>query len=69
MKLVAKNNQIVFSIENNFDPEAQVATTDGIGLENLRRRLDLVYPANYTLETTETDNVYQAVLTIGLYKK
>lgn len=69
MKLVAKNNRIIFSIENNFDPKAQAVTTDGIGLENLRRRLDLVYPANYTLETTTTDSVYEAVLTIVLRKK
>jgi hypothetical protein len=65
LKLIAKNGQITFSVENNFDPEAPKTTAEGIGLENLRRRLDLIYPAKYTLQTKATDNVYQTVLTIG----
>ncbi|WP_367391379.1 sensor histidine kinase [Lewinella sp. LCG006] len=65
LQLVAKESQITFSVENNFDPEVLTSSTDGIGLENLRRRLNLVYPGNYTLKTIKTDNTYQAILTIG----
>lgn len=65
LSLRTEEGQILFSVENNFDPEAPKTKGEGIGLKNLRRRLDLVYPNNYTFQTTTTDNVFQAILTIG----
>ena len=38
----------------------------GIGLKNVRRRLDLLYEENYTLETNDTEDQYSVALTIEL---
>lgn len=54
---------ISFIIENNFDPEEQPAEP-GIGLANLHRRLELVYPERHKLLLQKDDNVFRAELII-----
>lgn len=49
--LVANDEKLVFDIENNFDVTEEVHK-EGIGLRNLRQRLDLSYKDNYELTTT-----------------
>jgi hypothetical protein len=56
------DGDIVFEIENNFDPEINEAP--GIGLENLKRRLELGYPKSHSLVLDVNDNVYKAQLTL-----
>jgi two-component system sensor histidine kinase AlgZ len=61
----SKNNKVFFEIENNFDP--RLTTEDkGIGLKNLKRRLELVYPKKHTLSFSKIENVYKAKLTLQL---
>lgn len=38
----------------------------GIGLQNIRRRLSLIYGDKASLELTETDNAYTVNLTIPI---
>jgi LytS/YehU family sensor histidine kinase len=52
---------ISFTVENNFDPE-ELPATPGIGLVNLRRRLELVYPDRHMLTTTAEGNYFKAHL-------
>ncbi len=63
INMTTENNEICFDIENNFD-----ATQDneqvGIGLKNLKRRLELVYPKNHTLSFSKTKDIYKAQLII-----
>ena len=61
--IMAKNNQVNFTIENNFDSTLE-SEESGIGLKNLKRRLELVYPKNHTLSITKNDTVYKAQLNI-----
>ena len=61
------NHKIQFKIENNFDP-TQTTEKDGIGLHNLKRRLELVYPNTHSLSISVTDTVYKAVLNIKVPK-
>jgi len=63
LHLMAENNEISFDIENNFDP-AQDNEQEGIGLNNLKRRLELVYPNSHTLSFSKTNDIYKARLTI-----
>ena len=65
INLVAHNNEINFEIENNFDDTEDNHDT-GIGLKNLKRRLELVYPKNHTLTISKTDDIYNAKLNITL---
>ncbi|MBU2929017.1 MULTISPECIES: sensor histidine kinase [Winogradskyella] len=63
INLEAQSNDVNFEIENNFDV-SQDNHEVGIGLNNLRRRLELVYPKSHTLTIDKTDNIYNAKLTI-----
>ncbi len=63
INMKSENNEIFFSIENNFDPSIE-KEHKGIGLDNLKRRLELVYPKNHSLSFTKTDDVYKAKLNI-----
>ena len=61
--LTAYNNEVTFEIENNFDEVLDNPET-GIGLKNLKRRLELVYPKKHTLTVSKTDTIYSATLNI-----
>ncbi|OUR91883.1 histidine kinase [Flavobacteriales bacterium 34_180_T64] len=60
----AENDQVSFDIENNFD-NTITNEQGGIGLKNLKRRLELVYPKNHILSITKTDTVFKAILNIS----
>jgi LytS/YehU family sensor histidine kinase len=61
-KISTEENDIYFEIENNFDSE--IKGTSGIGIENLKRRLELVYPNKHKLSFSISNNVYHAQLTL-----
>ncbi|WP_428740337.1 sensor histidine kinase [Tenacibaculum sp.] len=63
LNLTANQNAINFEIENNFDATEENQEV-GIGLQNLKRRLELVYPKNHALTTSKTDEIYFAKLNI-----
>jgi len=61
----AKENKVFFEIENNFD-QTLPKEDKGIGLKNLERRLELVYPKKYSLSFYTKENRYKAQLTLQL---
>ena len=63
INMTAENNQVYFDIENNFDVTLDNAQ-EGIGLNNLKRRLELVYPKKHTLSFSKTNDIYKAQLNI-----
>lgn len=63
LTLEATSNSVSFSVENNFDDE-EVSTQAGLGLRNLKRRLELVYPKKHNLSTIKTTKTFSAQLTI-----
>ncbi|NOR28477.1 MAG: GHKL domain-containing protein [Lutibacter sp.] len=63
--LEAHNNIVNFEIENNFEANEENQEA-GIGLKNLKRRLELVYPKNHNLTISKTNNIYNAKLNITL---
>ncbi len=63
MNISSRNKTLNFEIENNF--ENQNSST-GIGLENLKRRLQLVYPNAHTFNTSENNNIFRAELSLDL---
>lgn len=62
--ITSKNNEVSFKIENNFDKNEK--KEKGIGLENLRRRLELVYPKKHQLTNSVTDAIYTTKLVFKL---
>jgi LytS/YehU family sensor histidine kinase len=65
IKLEAEEQRMVFEIENNFDESEQSSNT-GIGLQNLKQRLKLIYPDSHQLEIASENGVYSVRLEIQL---
>jgi len=65
LNMKADDQQVHFEIENNFDAK-EVPTNPGIGLENLKRRLELVYPKKYALVLEADNEIYKATLTLDI---
>ena len=61
IKLTSKNKNINFEIENNFDVDA-LTKEKGIGLKNLKLRLELAYPKKHSLIFTNSDTIFKAKL-------
>ena len=63
MSLKSNVKEVHFTIENNFD-ENKEDTERGIGLDNLKNRLSLIYPKKHDLTITEKGNVFSVDLKI-----
>lgn len=67
IRLEQKGTSLLFEVENKFHPAAQAPErSSGIGLSNVRRRLDLLYPGKYELQLSKRDNIHLAQLKISL---
>ena len=68
IRLRAEDNILYFRVTNKYDPASQQIKdkASGIGLANVRRRLDLLHPGNYTLNITQDNNVFDVSLEINL---
>ncbi len=65
IELEVKEQSMIFAIENNFDESEQSSIT-GIGLQNLKQRLKLIYPDSHQLDITSENSVYSVRLEIQL---
>lgn len=63
--LTAEINQLTFVIENNFETHHD-DKPKCIGLENLRKRLEHIYPNRHQIQTEEQTPIYKVHLTINL---
>jgi sensor histidine kinase YesM len=63
--ITCNDRELTFSCENSFDPE-EINQTRGIGLDNLRKRLELLYPNHYTLHIQPIGNIFKAELKLKL---
>jgi len=55
-------NKIQFTVENNYDSAVNEKNNMGIGLENLKRRLELIYPNKHELSFSITKDIYKSQL-------
>lgn len=61
------NDCLTFRCENSKPAVAtEKRQVGGIGLANICRRLELLYPGRYLLEVTETENQYAVTLNLNL---
>ena len=68
ISLIQEGDTLVFNCDNTNNPKpTKDRSGSGIGLDNTRRRLDLLYPGRYTWEQTiTTENIYHVKITIRL---
>ncbi|MDE5417176.1 histidine kinase [Labilibaculum sp. DW002] len=56
------DTDLVFTVKNPTGLRIQDHKNGGIGLENLKKRLDLIYPQKHQLTTKEQDNYFEVEL-------
>jgi LytS/YehU family sensor histidine kinase len=62
---ISEEKLLQFKIENNFEPnEADSKGKNGIGLINVRKRLDLLYQSQHKLKIYKTEETYKVELEI-----
>ena len=62
-----KDRTIICSVKNSYFPKNENDYSgSGIGIDNLQRRLSLIYPGNHSYKYTILDNVYVSELKITL---
>ncbi|GLU53433.1 sensor histidine kinase [Dyadobacter frigoris] len=63
------NSRLSMIVKNSVDPEyipVKNTTKGGLGLNNVKQRLDLIYPGQYNLETAAKTNYFEVKLEIDL---
>lgn len=61
IKLTSNKNILSFEVENNYDSDLANQSL-GIGIKNLKRRLELVYPKKHTFLVSKNAATYKAQL-------
>jgi len=65
INLTIENDTIIYVVENSSFPEKNKITDSGIGLSNLRKRLELLYADKFDLDENKDNNIYTAKLIIN----
>jgi len=70
IQLRAKGKQLYFTVRNRFDPASKEIKdkTSGIGLPNVRRRLNLLYGGDHSLVNTVEADCFIISLQINLHQ-
>jgi LytS/YehU family sensor histidine kinase len=66
IRLNYENGQLAFEVENAFADHDTKDGGSGIGLNNLQRRLELLYPGKFEFNTRVDDHLFTATLKIDL---
>lgn len=66
--LEVKEDLLIFNVVNSVKNDAELNENDegGIGLKNIKRRLELLYPGQHQLKISETAELYSIELQISL---
>lgn len=68
LSLEMTQRRILFSCANSLHPARQ-KEQHGLGMENIRKRLDLLYDSDYALHIDEQPDIYRVLLDIPLTPK
>ncbi|MFL1682253.1 MULTISPECIES: sensor histidine kinase [Bacteroidales] len=63
--IIIKDGNLIFRTENSIMRNKK-DNDSAIGIENCRKRLELLYPGRFTLSTSKIENLYKVQLTIQL---
>lgn len=68
--MLSLNGELQYEVENDLPPFGLIAEKDkvgGIGLENIKRRLELIYPESHEIKVERRENKFNVKLTLRSY--
>lgn len=66
INVVTNDKEIVFTCHNTKPRTPKPQKQGGLGLDNVRKRLDLLYASDYTLDIQDTPDFYNVVVKLPL---
>jgi sensor histidine kinase YesM len=66
VSIAVNGNTVTYTVENSKIPERPKDPKSGIGLANIKRRLELSYPDNFELNVQDLPDRYTVQLTLNL---
>jgi two-component system LytT family sensor kinase len=66
MNLSLYSDRLIFSVENSIPENPQGPSTSGLGLNNLKKRLEILFPGSYELVTMPEQGQFLAVLKFNI---
>lgn len=64
MKLSTTAQELLFETENTFSPQQSKSAGGGVGLQNIRERLQLIYGENQTLQVNQQEGIFKVKLSM-----
>jgi two-component system, LytTR family, sensor kinase len=68
-RFTIKNNHLTMYSKNNIGVNTSDGKTGGIGLTNLKKRLEILYPGKHTIEISRADNYFIIEVNIDLNER
>jgi two-component system, LytTR family, sensor kinase len=69
LKLAIEEDTMIYKVKNslpNLTSNSQMETREGIGLKNIRQRLEILYGDKHQFNCTQTATAFEAVLSVTL---
>ncbi len=66
ISIITKNKTLKMQVENAKLPHKKTNFEGGIGFANVKKRLELLYPDNYSLHTQDNELSYEVILKLNL---
>ncbi len=68
VRICRKENRFLFQVSNSKEHvQSNTEPRSGIGLANVKRRLELIYPGRYSLAIDDRDGIYDAKLELEIH--
>lgn len=64
IKCIDKETSLIIEITNDYDPDTKKPKGEGVGLKNIKKRLQLIYGRTDLLKTIAEKMVFKAILTL-----
>jgi two-component system LytT family sensor kinase len=65
IRLTITDPSLVLTVANSFGEQSKESFSEGIGLKNVQRRLDLLYKDNYSLKVSKNDGIFEVRLKLN----
>ncbi|MHB9141623.1 MAG: sensor histidine kinase, partial [Paludibacter sp.] len=66
LNLMKKDNLLIFQVRNSKGTHNKIQEASGIGLANIKKRLENIYPNRYVLSILEDEDKFDVTLKISL---